>query len=256
MNSPIQTEWSGRHAGKDQLRSEVWSRLVEQEAAIGKPFGHIPNFKGADQAAERLAGLPIWQQARVIKSNPDSPQQPVRWRALRDGKKLYMAVPRLTQEHCFVELTQTALEQQGISLKTAATIKGAMRYGRLVSLAEMEPIDLVVTGCVAVSPDGGRTGKGAGFADLELGLLRQFGLINSDAPIVTTAHSLQFVEDEKLPMQSHDWSLIWIVTPADVFETRSTRPQPKGLDWTQVRSEQIETIPVLRELKAQAGHEG
>lgn len=76
MNSPIQTEWSGRHAGKDQLRSEVWSRLVEQEAAIGKPFGHIPNFKGADQAAERLAGLPIWQQARVIKSKSNSPRQP------------------------------------------------------------------------------------------------------------------------------------------------------------------------------------
>lgn len=87
MNSPIQTEWSGRHVGKDLLRSEVWSRLVEQEAAIGKPFGHIPNFKGVDQAAERLAGLSIWQQARVIKSNPDSPQQPVRWRALQDGKK-------------------------------------------------------------------------------------------------------------------------------------------------------------------------
>jgi 5-formyltetrahydrofolate cyclo-ligase len=71
----------------------VWSRLVEQEVAIGKPFGHIPNFKGADQAAERLAGLPIWQQARVIKSNPDSPQQPVRWRALRDGKNFIWLFP-------------------------------------------------------------------------------------------------------------------------------------------------------------------
>ncbi len=78
MNIPIQTEWSGRHAGKDQLRSEVWSRLVEHKAAIGQPFGHIPNFKGANQAAERLAGLSVWRQARVIKSNPDSPQQPVR----------------------------------------------------------------------------------------------------------------------------------------------------------------------------------
>lgn len=256
MNTPIQTEWSGRHAGKDQLRSEVWSRLVEQEVAIGQPFGHIPNFKGADQAAERLAGFSVWQQARVIKSNPDSPQQPVRWRALQDGKKLYMAVPRLAQERCFVELARTALEQQAVSLKTAATIKGAMRYGRLVSLAEMEPIDLVVTGCVAVSQDGGRTGKGAGFADLELGILRQFGLIKGDTPIVTTVHVLQLVENEKLPMQTHDWSLSWIVTPDEVFETRSTRPQPEGLDWAKVRPEQVQTIPVLRKLKTQAGHEG
>jgi 5-formyltetrahydrofolate cyclo-ligase len=167
-----------------------------------------------------------------------------------------MVVPRLTQERCFVELTHAALTQQGVSLKTAATIKGAMHYGCLVSLAEMEPIDLVVTGCVAVSQNGGRTGKGAGFADLELGLLRQSGLIRADTPMVTTVHSLQLVENEKLPMQTHDWSLTWIVTPAEVIETRSTRPQPEGLDWTQVRSEQIETIPLLRKLKAQAGHEG
>lgn len=131
-----------------------------------------------------------------------------------------------------------------------------MRYGRLVSLAEMELIDLVVTGCVAVSRDGGRTGKGAGFADLELGLLRQFDLIRADTPMVTTVHSLQLVENEKLPMQAHNWSLTWIVTPDEVIETHTTRPQPEGVDWTQVRSEQMETIPVLRKLKAQAGHEG
>jgi hypothetical protein len=45
----------------------------------------------------------------------------------------------------------------------------------VVALDEMSPIDLVVVGCVAVARDGGRTGKGAGFADLELGLLRQQG---------------------------------------------------------------------------------
>ncbi|GIK40353.1 MAG: 5-formyltetrahydrofolate cyclo-ligase [Chloroflexota bacterium] len=252
----LQTEWSGRHIGKDQLRSEVWSRLMEQGVAIGQPFGHIPKFKGADQAAERLASLPIWQHARVIKSNPDSPQQPVRGRALLDGKKLYMAVPRLAQERCFVELTKADLEQQGISLKTAATIKGAMRYGRLVFFSEMEPIDLVVTGCVAVSRDGGRTGKGAGFADLELGILRQMGLIRADTPIVTTVHSLQLVESAQLPMQVHDWSLTWIVTPDEVIETHSTRSQPLGLDWTRIQPEQVETIPVLRKLKAQVSHEG
>jgi 5-formyltetrahydrofolate cyclo-ligase len=51
--------------------------------------------RGAEQAAARLADLPKWQTARVVNANPDSPQLPVRRRALADGKVVYMAVPRL-----------------------------------------------------------------------------------------------------------------------------------------------------------------
>ena len=80
-----------------------------------------------------------------------------------------------------------------------------MQHGRLVAVDEMSPIDLVVVGCVAVSRDGGRTGKGAGFADLELGLLRQQGLIQAHTPIVTTVHALQIVPSAELPMLPHDW---------------------------------------------------
>jgi 5-formyltetrahydrofolate cyclo-ligase len=131
---------------------------------VGEPVGHIPRFVGNDRAAAQLALLPVWQQARVIKCNPDQAQAPVRQRALQEGKVLYMAVPRLTEERCFVELTAAALRHRHVALEVAATSRGAMRHGRLVAIEEMPPIDLVV-GCVAVSRDGGRTGKGAGFAD-------------------------------------------------------------------------------------------
>jgi 5-formyltetrahydrofolate cyclo-ligase len=251
MTTKTETEWSGRHPDKDQLRTEVWSRLARQGAAIGQPTGHIPNFVGAEEAAARLASLPVWQKARVIKCNPDSPQKPVRLRALRDGKTVYMAVPRLTKAQCFVELEPANLASQGVNLAKAAAIKAALRYGRLVSFEEMETIDLVVTGCVAVSRDGGRTGKGAGFADLELGMLRQFDLIRPDTPIVTTVHPLQLVEDNVLPMQAHDWSLTWIVTPNEAIETRASRPQPTGLDWKKVQPEQLQAIPILRRLQAE-----
>jgi 5-formyltetrahydrofolate cyclo-ligase len=40
--------------------------------------GHIPGFVGADQAPERLAALPAWKAARVIKVNPDKAQFAVR----------------------------------------------------------------------------------------------------------------------------------------------------------------------------------
>lgn len=248
MSAPIQTEWSGQHAAKDHLRATVWTRLKAQQAAIGDPVGHIPRFVGEEQAAAQLAALPVWQHAAVVKCNPDGAQAAVRRRALQEGKTLYMAVPRLSKMRCFVELTAPALQQQGVALEVAALHRGAMRYGRLVAFQDMMPIDIAVVGCVAVSLDGGRTGKGAGFADLELGILRQSGLVQAATPLMTTVHPLQIVDDAALPMLAHDWSLTWIITPDEAFATRCTRAQPGGLEWEHIRPEQLATIPVLRTL--------
>ena len=246
----MNTEWSGHHHDKDQLRSEIWSSLKENNASIHDPFGHIPNFVGSEKAAELLANLPIWQQAKAIKCNPDSPQIPVRLRALEDGKRLYMAVPRLRDDRCFVELTAEELHSRNIPLAEAAIAKTAVKCGRLVSFAEMQPIDLVIVGCVAVTRDGGRTGKGAGFADLELAMLAEFGLVKTDSPIVTTVHYLQIVADSRLPMQAHDWPLDWVVTPDEVIATNTIYPRPTGLNWDKLRAEQLATIPILRKLEA------
>lgn len=248
MTEAIQTEWSGRHQAKDELRTEIWTRLLEENAAIGQPVGHIPAFVGGDKAAAQLAEMPFWKAARVIKCNPDTAQIPVRLRALQDGKTVYMAVPRLTQDPCFVELRADDLERRHIALADAASHQGAMQHGRLIPFGEMQPIDVVVTGCVAVSANGGRTGKGAGFADLELGMLRQLGLVQPTTPVVTTVHSIQVVENALLPMLAHDWSLTHIATPDGVIETELQRAQPTGLDWEKVQPEQLASIPILRKL--------
>jgi len=246
---PGRTEWSDRHPDKDRLRADIWLRLQQTGVAIRDPVGHIPNFIGTEQAAERLATLPVWHQATVVKCNPDSPQTAVRLRALQEGKRLYMAVPRLTQKQCFVELSDQILQHKAVSLQQAATMKTALKVGRFVSFEEMEPIDLVVVGCVAASRQGGRTGKGAGFADLELAMLREFGLVQATTPIVTTVHSLQLVEAANLPMQPHDWSVDWIATPDEVIETHSTHLRPPGLDWGAIRPDQYQSIPILRQLR-------
>jgi 5-formyltetrahydrofolate cyclo-ligase len=251
MSNNVKTNWSGYHPDKDDLRDEVWSLLKQQGVSKSEPFGHIPNFVGAQKAAERLAALPIWQRAKAIKCNPDSPQIPVRSRALQDGKRLYMAVPRLTNTRCFVELTAEDLQQRNIPLEEAAIARKALTYGRLVSFEQMQAIDLVMVGCVAVTRNGGRTGKGAGFADLELAMLKEFGLVQSDTPIVTTVHPLQIVEEERLPMQAHDWALNWIVTPEEVIETNTTYSRPAGVDWDSIRPEQFKKIPILRKLREQ-----
>ncbi|HEX6237528.1 MAG TPA: hypothetical protein VFZ68_10055, partial [Acidimicrobiales bacterium] len=81
---------------KAALREEVWAALaVPGVSRFPGPDGRIPNFVGAEAAAERLRGLEQWQRAATVKANPDSPQLPVRQRALEDGKTVFMAVPRL-----------------------------------------------------------------------------------------------------------------------------------------------------------------
>lgn len=252
----MKTDWIGYHHDKDKLRTEIWSLLKQQAASVGDSFGHIPNFVGAQMAAEKLAALPIWQQAKTIKCNPDSPQISVRMRALQDGKRLYMAVPRLTDDRCFVELTAEDLQRQSVSIAESAIARKALTCGKLVSFEEMEPIDLVIIGCVAAGRSGGRTGKGAGFADLELAMLTEFGLVEIDTPIVTTVHSLQVVEDSRLPMQVHDWALNWIITAEEVIETNTIYPRPTGLNWDSIRPEQLEKIRILRKLNESRRCEG
>lgn len=243
--------WAGRNSAKDQLRDTIWTALQESGAGIGKIWDSIPNFLGAETAAEKLSQLPIWKDAKVIKSNPDSPQIPVRYRALRDGKLLYMPVPELAKAFPFVLLDPAKLTKKDIPFAEAAHKDGALKYGQRVQFSDMLPMDLLVVGCVAVSRNGGRTGKGAGFADLELGIFREMGIIPAHAKLVTTVHELQVVGNERLTLQTHDSPLDWIVTPSEVIETNTNYPQPKGVYWETVLQEQFAAIPFLQKLREQ-----
>src|ERR1700735_5419878 len=162
-------------AAKAALREEVWSAMrAAKVARFPGAAGRIPNFTGAEAAAERLRGTPQWQAARTVKANPDSAQWPVRQRALEDGKLLYMAVPRLAGPEPFFALDPAHLSEPP---RKAASISGATRSARQVRLADLPPVDLVVMGSVAASEDGGRLGKGGRFADLEFALAAAAGLI-------------------------------------------------------------------------------
>src|SRR6266700_5607115 len=73
-------------AAKAALREQVWAAMsAARVARFPGAVGRIPNFTGAEAAARRLRELPAWTQAATVKANPDSPQLPVRQRALQDG---------------------------------------------------------------------------------------------------------------------------------------------------------------------------
>jgi 5-formyltetrahydrofolate cyclo-ligase len=204
-------------------------------------------------AAWHLARVPAWKTARVVKCNPDPPQIPVRLRALYDGKVVYAPVPELTRGFPFVRLDPEALSAKGVSFEIAATSDGFLLHGQPVEFEDMEPLDFVVVGCVAVTRAGGRTGKGGGFADLELGIFRELGKVSAATPIATTVHSSQVVDDRRLPMLPHDSALNYIATETELITTRTPYTQPGGVDWDRVQPDQYENIPFLKALRSRLG---
>jgi 5-formyltetrahydrofolate cyclo-ligase len=235
-------------ASKAALREQVWSALsAARVARFPGAAGRIPHFVGAEAAARRLRERPEWAAAGTVKANPDLPQLAVRQAALEDGKTLYMAVPRLAEPEPFFLLDPDHLADRP---RTAASIRGATRSARRVGLADLRPVDLVVTGCVAVGEDGARLGKGGGFADLEFALATAAGLIAPATLVVTTVHELQVRPAGAVPTGAHDVPVDLVVTPERVIDCRKRhggRPAG-GIRWDELTEEKIAAIPLLAAL--------
>ncbi|MEM4037638.1 MAG: 5-formyltetrahydrofolate cyclo-ligase [Desulfurococcaceae archaeon] len=223
----------------------VWNLLEQLNvAAFPRPvYGRIPNFKGAEIAAQRVTTLKEWQKAHVVKASPDAPQYYLRHLALREGKLLIMASPRLRAG--FIALDPDVIPPS--KLHQAATINGAFKYGKVVKLSEIPVIDVVVTGCVAVDPQGVRLGKGGGFAELEYGILRELGAIGAQTPVITTIHDLQVV-GESIPLEVHDLTVDYYATPTRLVKVEAgTKHKPKGIYW-ELLTPELRGLGVIREL--------
>src|SRR5438876_11183565 len=124
---------------KSEIRQKVW-QTMERDGVARFPgaVGRVPNFAGAHHAAQLLREMAVWRRALVVKVNPDAPQLPVRRLALAEGQILYIAVPRLRTEKCFVEIDPQRL---GKKAALAASIAGACLWRRAGSPHEMRPVE-------------------------------------------------------------------------------------------------------------------
>jgi len=191
---------------KQKLREKIWKILEEKKIAkFPLPcFGRIPNFEGAEKAARLLSSLPEWKKAKIVFSNPDAAQRPVRELALKEGKILIMATPRLKKGYLKIDPKEVRGKE-----KEASTIAGAFKYGKPIK--DLPKPDLIITGCVAVDKEGWRLGKGGGYGDKEIKtFLGKFGKI----PVITTIHDLQIID--KVPHTENDTKVDYIVTPNKV----------------------------------------
>lgn len=228
---------------KSEIRHKIWTIMEKKDVArFPRPIkGRIPNFEGAEKAAENLKNLKEFQKATHVKVNPDSPQHPVRKKVVNDGKTLYMPTPRLREG--FLRITPE--DVPGGKESKATTIKHSKKFGEKIDLKDIEEISLVVAGSVAVTKNGKRVGKGGGYSDIEYGILRELEL--GKPPIITTIHPIQIVKN--IPTEAHDISLDWIITPNEIIETDPTFKKPNGINWSILDDEYLKKIPLLKKLK-------
>jgi 5-formyltetrahydrofolate cyclo-ligase len=233
-----------RFRDKDAARQHVWDRLAAAKAARFPfpPHGRIPNFAGAEIAAARLFDVEPWKSAKVIKVNPDAPQRPVRAEALRRGITVFVPTPRLRGG--FKKLDPRKIPDDKIT--EAAGLSHADRWATEVPLKKLPRLDAIVCGSVAVTRDGRRCGKGEGYSDLEFAILRELG--HPPAPVATTVHDLQLVDD--VPRDPTDQPLTLIVTPTQTIRIAKPGPAPKRVDWQRLSAEQLAAMPALAQLKA------
>jgi 5-formyltetrahydrofolate cyclo-ligase len=125
-------------------------------------------------------------------------------------------------------------------------MRAAAAHAPRLAIDELQPIDLVVCGSVAVNRSGDRIGKGAGYSDLEVALLHDAGLLRRDTLIAATVHPLQML-DQELPAKDHDFQLDLIVTPIAAVSCRPSR-QRIGIRWDDLPAEYTNAIPVLASL--------
>lgn len=226
---------------KQTVRNQVWDILtaadVVHDASV---HGRIPNFKGSEEAAARLAALPAWQRASAVKAVPDKAQLPVRARALEEGKTVYMAVPKLATLKPFYLLDPAILT---VPPAEAAASHTAGAIAPTVEVDALRPLDLIILGSVAVNRNGARVGKGAGYSDIEFALLSEAGLVTPATLVVTTVHALQ-VTETPIPTTEHDVSVDLIVTPHETIVC-SNPHRPTGIHWADLTAEKIAAIPAL-----------
>lgn len=153
-----------------------------------------------------------------------------------------MAVPRLREAACFLRLDPETIDD----IDSATTIAGSAAAGTQCRPEAVEPIDLVVSGSVAVDTAGNRIGKGEGYSDLEFAVLRAFGLVDDATPTATTIHELQRIDatPERAP---HDVPMDLVVSP-ERTEHSSHREKPEGIRWELLDETDIKEMPVLEVL--------
>lgn len=185
------------------MRQYVWKK-IEPFCDFPRPYGRIPNFRGAKKACEKIRELEEYRNTDLVFSAPDSVLLRLREIVLEDGKTLLAVLPRMEG---FVVLKE----------KVKPTIE-KLKLGKVANFNELKrKVGIFSQGCVAVDLHGNRIGKGTGFGDKEFEILKKEEVLADKALFVVVAHDLQVFSDLSYLSEAHDVKADVILTPTKII---------------------------------------
>lgn len=237
------------------VRQRIWEKLAQvarPDARFHLNFSEvIPDFEGAEAAADRVEALPAYKASRLAFVTPDNSLVELRRRMIAAGKPFIVSTYNMLRGF---RLIAPGTVPAGHELY-AAWLDGLEHFGTPISLediARLGRFDFMATGASAVSIGGIRFGKGHGYFDLEWGLFSDIGLVDDVTPVVAIVHDVQVVED-KLPVSETDIIVDQIATPTRLIAVERQIRRPRGIKWPLITADQIATMPPLRELARMRG---
>jgi len=246
-------------------RQTVWQHVYKELLKHALPdsrfhydfLSFTPDFRGSSDAVDRLVELPAYKAASTILATSDGSLEELRYRALKDGKKLLVGTYRLRRG--FVLLSPSRIPDE--ELRVASWLDGMERpgVGRHVSLAQMQEegikVDLCVFGGLAFNTQGVVVWEGQSLFEVQWALLQDVKVLRGDVPAVAIAHACQVVDEADLglerikPEKAAEVQCDFIVTPEKTFEVQNAVKPSSGVDFDALDAAALENIPPLQELK-------
>jgi 5-formyltetrahydrofolate cyclo-ligase len=214
-----------------QVRRHVASRL----AVVAKPDSRfdddfesfIPDFEGSDKCADTVAGLEAYQRAETVFIARDNNLQPLRERALNDGKRVIVPSHALRTGLRVLDRVPKSLR------RFASMLDGVDEFATPVAIEDVGsfgPVSLAATGAVAVTRDGLMLGARHDYFRIEVAILAATHALAPDAITVGVVHDCQVIDLEAVARDEGSSLLDLVVTPTKTYTSQasaSRRPHGK-----------------------------
>ncbi|CAN9273673.1 unnamed protein product [Alternaria sp. RS040] len=249
----------------DSSRKLIWARVYQdliQHAIPDARFNYdfisfSPDFRGSASAIDRLVSLPCYQSASVILVTPDNSLEQLRYRALKDGKRVLVATYRLRRG--FVLLHPGRINESKYEM--AACLDGMEKpgIGRAVSLSQMRDeclkVDMCAIGGLVFNTQGVTIWEGHNLFEVQWAMLQDLKVLQPNTPVVAVAHACQVIDEAQLgvekvtPTTSGEVQSDFVVTPDALYEVAGAVKPTGALNFDTVDPEGIHNIPPLQELR-------
>lgn len=183
---------------KEEVRKYIYNLLIGEKVCLFPCKGHIPNFVGVEESIRNIFELDEFKKSKRIFISPDTPQRKILDYIDLNEREIYIASPRLRNG-------MLRIKNKGKNLKEI-----------LINSEKVNIpfVDIAIIGSVAVDLNGNRIGKGGGYGDREISMLKS---INKDLIVITNVHELQILNDLSYLMKDYDQKVDIIVTNKKVY---------------------------------------